>query len=368
MREEKIQKAGDNSQQLQIEKMTINYGISEKRAREIYSEMSEKAIAENTAYANEELKIRLEKLENIVIPRIEKVDKDFNVFADPAFQILLKKAQLTAACTDRDLDYNILSELLVHRIKNRTNIKKKASIAKAIEIIDQIDNDSLCALTLYHAVLSYIPNNGSIKNGIKILSELYEKFDLNDLPRNNEWIDNLTILGVVYSVPYSSLAKLQDIYKKFFNGYVCVGMLKNSEEHKKALEKLNENNINTNIIVDHELLDGYVRLNIVQRESIQDLIGSTKLFNNGTLTLVKSKISQTQKDCLLSIFDSYSKDKEMLEIVKKKFEDLLFSFPPMKITAEWWNSLETNIYITSVGRVLAHTNAKRIDSNIPDLD
>ena len=34
----KIQKAGDNSQQYQIQNLTIQQGIDEKRAREIYDE------------------------------------------------------------------------------------------------------------------------------------------------------------------------------------------------------------------------------------------------------------------------------------------------------------------------------------------
>lgn len=33
-----IQKAGDNAQQYQIQQITINQGVDEKRAREIYDE------------------------------------------------------------------------------------------------------------------------------------------------------------------------------------------------------------------------------------------------------------------------------------------------------------------------------------------
>ena len=35
----------------------------------------------------------------------------------------------------------------------------------------------------------------------------------------------------------------------------------------------------------------------------------------------------------------------------------------------WWNALNTqSIQITSVGKVLAHSNAQRIDRSLPPLD
>lgn len=66
MTKETIQKAGDNSCQTQVQNLTINYGITEERARQICFDISQKAIAENTAFASEELTKRLQKLENII--------------------------------------------------------------------------------------------------------------------------------------------------------------------------------------------------------------------------------------------------------------------------------------------------------------
>ena len=109
---------GDNSHHIQAEIINIYQGISEQRAREICLEIAKKAIEENTAGALEIANKRLDEFKSILIPDIEKIEKNFNSFSDPAFQILLKKAQLTAACTERSYDYKILAELLVHRIEN----------------------------------------------------------------------------------------------------------------------------------------------------------------------------------------------------------------------------------------------------------
>jgi len=158
------QKAGDNSQQIQAGTVIIQNGITEQRARELYTEMSKKAIEEYTTEALQIANERVYKFENDLIPRMQRIESDFNSFSDPSFQVLLKKAQLAAACSDRDADYKILAELLVHRTKNKENVKKKASITKAVEIIDQIDEDSLLALTVFLSMDCFTPASGNIKN------------------------------------------------------------------------------------------------------------------------------------------------------------------------------------------------------------
>ena len=42
--------------------------------------------------------------------------------------------------------------------------------------------------------------------------------------------------------------------------------------------------------------------------------------------------------------------------------------PNLKILREWWDLIPTSFEITSVGNVLAHSNAQRCDKNLPPLD
>jgi hypothetical protein len=109
-----IQKAGDNAQQFQIQSETI--GIDEKRAREIYDEKYAIAKRDFTEEALQIANERVEEFENRLIPKIEAVNNGLNAFADPSFQLLLIDAQ-KAAATERVVDYDLLSELLVHRIE-----------------------------------------------------------------------------------------------------------------------------------------------------------------------------------------------------------------------------------------------------------
>lgn len=368
MSDKQLQKAGDNSQQIQAQNVYIENGISEQRVREICSEVASKAIADNTFEANDTAMQRIERFVDLLLPRIQRIEKDFSSFSDPAFQVLLRKAQLASACTERESDYSILSELLVHRVKNKSNIKKKASITKAVEIVDQIDDDSLAAITMFLSVETFIPLSGRISEGIAVLSELYKKIGPELLPQNDMWIDNLSILGAISVVHFSKVDRYEELLAKQLDGYCCAGIRKDSTEYKKAIELLQETQINTAVLIDNELLDGYVRLQINERKEIENLAYSKHVLINGHYQLVNQKFSEKQKNCLYEVMNLYTTDKTIIETVKRNMIELLDSFDPISKVRKWWNELPVNIRLSSIGRVIAHTNAKSIDPKLPDLD
>ena len=368
MSDKQIQKAGDNSQQIQAGTVIIQQGITEERARAIYSEMSLKTRDENTVEASLKAIERIDRLENLLIPRIEKEDKIFECFADPAFQILLRKVQMTAVCTDREDDYKILSELLVHRIKNKKNIKKKASISKAVEIIDQIDDDSLCALTLIHAMTYFLPLSGNISDGLLVLADLYNKLNYEDLPTDKLWLDNVAILGCITIVPFFVQDDFEDRLFNMLDGYSCVGILKSGPAYQTACELLENNKLDKSILIDHELNDGYVRLAIPQKGRIDSLSYTIYGRINGMAFPIERPLSAEQKKCLHDIFDLYAKDATLQNQVKQEFVKLLLEQPSIEKVIKWWNGLNASFSLTSIGKVIAHANAKRIDNNLPDLD
>lgn len=368
MSDKQSQKAGDNSQQIQAQTVYISNGISEERVREICSEVAVKAIADNTLEAGDAAMKRIERFVDLLLPRIQRVEKDFESFSEPAFQLLLRKAQLSAACTERECDYNILSELLVHRIAHKKDIKRKASILKAIEIIDQIDDDSLCAITMYHAIRTFVPLSGSIAEGIRVLSELYEKINPDSLPQNNMWMDNLSILGAITIIPFSAVTKYEETIAKMLDGYVCAGIKKESEEYSKAIELLNTCRFDTAVLVENELLEGYVRLSLNRKSAVEDFSYEKPTIVNGQPQIIDQLLSDGQKKCFYDIFDLYSKDGQLIATVKKNFAELLNSFKPLAATIKWYNNISPNFATTSIGRVIAHTNAKRIDDRLPNLD
>ena len=138
-----LQKAGKDSQQIQISNLTINEGITEERARAVFNEMIPQALVNYTEEAKKIATERVNKLEDRIMLQIDKVEGLLPAFADPAFQVLLRKTQQKSAITERENDYELLTELLVCHVQKRNDRKNRAAIVKAVDIIDTIDNDAL---------------------------------------------------------------------------------------------------------------------------------------------------------------------------------------------------------------------------------
>lgn len=340
------QKAGDNAQQIQAGTIIINNGVSEERVRAVISEMQTQALQEYTELAYQIADSRMKAFKESLMPIIKKNEEDLSFFADPAFQIVLKKAQISAAKTESNDDYDMLAELLENHVKNKEDRKNKAALEKAMEIVTDIDCQALCALTVMYIILNYNPSSGDIVNGLSILNEMYKKIMHYQLPDNNDWIDHLAIFGILRPSPSENFKKYLEFLASRLNGYICVGICKNSENHQKTLEllkKLDGKDIN---LVDNSLLDGYVRLDIVSKK------------------INHIKLSNAQKNIIDSILKLYSDDKSLLEAVNKKLITLLDNYEYIQKVCAWWDKLPYYVEISLVGKMLAHTNAKRY---LPDL-
>lgn len=117
-----IQKAGDGSHQLQMVNPTFNIGITEERAREIFSEMNAIARQNYTQDAYELAMKRVGMFEELLMNKIEQVDGMLEAFRDPSFQFLLVEAQKRAAASDRESDFEMLTELLAHRVEKNSDM------------------------------------------------------------------------------------------------------------------------------------------------------------------------------------------------------------------------------------------------------
>ncbi len=364
-----IQKAGDGSQQVQAETVIIQNGISEERCRAIYSELSEKALADQTLEALAVANKKVQEFEERLLPRIQSLESNYSSFASPSFQLLIKKAQVTAACSDRELDYGLLTELIAHRINNKGNIKKKASIEKAVEIVDKIDDDALCGLTMFHAMNRYVPVSGNISEGLQAIDQLYSKCQYAELPSGQDWLDNLEILGAIRINQIGSLKKFEDYLCDSWEGYVCVGIKNDSQDYIDCCQLLQSVGLNVNSLINNELLDGYVRLPLMEKSSIEKLSLSVAISTSDSLLPIIQRVplTQEQKKVLNQIYDKYSKE-PIVEKVKKNFKEKIYSLGGINTACQWWNSIKSAFSITSIGSAIAQANAKRVDNTLPDID
>lgn len=353
------QSAAENSNQLQVGTFIVNQGITEERARIVFEEMIPQAIQEYAQDAYKTANDRISYLENAVMPRILDMDNALTSFADPAFQLLLRKAQHSAASTERVDDYSLLSELIVCQIQKGSDRKNRTGISQAIEIVGDIDSDALCALTVAHSINRLIPVSGDLREGLQALNALFDKIYYTDLPLGMDWLDHLDVLGALRISRISSLKKIIDYYAERLSGYVCVGIQIESENYRKAIDILASANLNEGILRNNDLLEGYVRLPVRDREAITELWMNSMGVHRPILT--------NEIEALQNVWDMYTQEQALLEKVKAEFGIVWDSFKVLKEVRIWWDEIPCAFDITKVGTVLAHTNAKRCDSNLPDL-
>lgn len=351
------QKAGSNSLQLQIGKMEI--GVTEERVRAIINEENQRIINESKIVASEIANDRLNKYADVFLPKLIKAEM-LDAFSEPSVQMLYRKSEVTAMCTERKADYEMLSELLIHKIEMKDNFTISAAIEKAVSEVNNISIEALTCLTLLYALIRFTPTSGKISYGLAVLDSLYKKI-LNDfeLPNTNDWLENLEVTNAIRLGTVGNSKKLEDYFFEQFFGYSVLGIKKDSEDYQKVLKIFYDNNLPFNLLVDNELNEEYVRLQLCTKDEIKHLF----LVNEKG---EKIDLSDRQLEAYENVFDMTLKNKEES---KSYFIKFLYRYNEIKKVIEWWDKyiVQNSFTVTTIGKVLAHTNAKRIDYTIPDI-
>lgn len=358
--ESKHQKARDNALQLQVE--NLNVGLSSFDVENMLRRERELIMKEMQIIAIEEMDKRLSTYGQIALDKIIN-GKITNAFADPAIQMFLRDTERAAVSSERELDYEVLSELLIHRVENKDNFTKKAALKKVVGTISLISDEALLGITLMYLAEKVYPISGDIEEGLKSLEEVFKSI-IGDsvMPSDQDWINNLEILGLIKIIPFTSKKSLGDYYFEYLNGYFCAGIKKDSEEYNLAIDKLKSANLPLDLLCQNILLDNYVRLPICRLKQHDNL----RIFDIKTKKFIP--LNEEQKKVLDLICDDYDKSSSTMDIVKNKYRELLDEYPEIKKVVVWYDMYnKKGIKLDLSGDVLAHCNAKRLDSKFPDI-
>lgn len=352
LQNKQVQKAGDNSQQFQVSNFSVNnIGIDECRVREIINESQIRLLKESTAEAYHVVNERIQTFSESLMPVIKRHEENLSFFADPSFQSVLRKAQISAAKSDRGADYDMLASLLDEHIKNKEDRTKCSAIEMAIDIVDKVDSQALCALSVVYLVQEIVPGNMSIIGGLNYAEEMFKNIITFDLPKGKKWLDHLDVLGMVRNTTIATIIDFNNYYLKRFNGYICVGIPNGSEKYHNALNILKEANIDTKFLMPHELLEGYARLGLTHL-SIDEY----------------SFFSQNQKEAIKEVVGLYSTDHKCMSEVKERFLKKWNSFENIHKVQTWWNNIPNSFEITGIGKMLAMTYLRRLDPSFPMIE
>ena len=363
----KKQTGGDGSTNFQAEHVVVNVGIDEKRAREIYQEMNLQVRKDYSQEALEVANARVSEFENSLMLKMDAVDGAMEAFADPSFQLLLVEAQKTAAASERPADYDLLSELLIHRFQKGENRIIRAGISRAVEIVDEISDEALLGMTVAHSVLSFRPVSGDINIGLDTLNAFFGEVLYNPLPIGKDWLDHLDVLNAVRLISLSSMKKTNQFYPEVLSGYVDLGIRKESEAYTKATEILSKNDLPKDLLVEHSLNNEFVRIDVTRKDNISGIQLEKRAINNGISVASLISLSLEQITAINSIYDLYLNDTSLKQKNIDVFMEQWDKRNNLKILKEWWDSIDIAFQLTSVGKVLAHSNAQRCDKTLPPL-
>ena len=209
--------------------------------------------------------------------------------------------------------------------------------------------------------------HGRIHYGLDILNDMFGKIIYGKLPVGNDWLDHLDILDTI-RIDYSSrLKKTHEFYPESLSGYVDVGIEKTSENYDKAMGLLKSAGLPQYMLIDHELNANFARISCNNRMRINSLTIQTLFCENNQSRMTSRHLTEIQISALESIYELYTQDDSIKKENIKVFMEEWNKFPNLKILREWWDNIPNFFQITSVGKVLAHSNAQRCDKNLPSL-
>lgn len=343
------QKAGENSVQIQVQGDFIQQGITEERALAIAQDAAQKAIAEFSEESHALGLQRIADFDQILVERLSHED-GLNAFKDPGFQVVLRKAQIGAASTEREDDYKMLSELLADRVQNGSDRPSRAGIDRAIEVVGQIDPPALTALTTLQVLNRIVPMAGLVGVGLQQMENVFAQIiGDSELPFGRDWMDHLDILDAVRLDPVQSFKKFDDYYPSIMSGYVASGVDSDSDEHTRSVLELAAVQLNFEI-VEHELRPGFLRLPFPRLSAL-----SARTDEMPNMTPEKKALILRNAEEVYGLNETG--DTTLASLLIERARELPYS----SRVCDWWNQLPVHAYATAVGRVLVRGNAQRCD-------
>lgn len=360
------QVACDNSTQMQagvIQNFITNVnGIDEPRARAICREEYAIAKQDLTSEAVAIADSRVRVLEDKLMPKMVQYDNSLKFFADPSFQVTLRKAQIAAACSERESDYDLLSELLVHRVEQNADRRRRLGIVKAIEVVDQIEDSALIGLSMVYAVSKFWPTSVVLSEGLNVLNLLYGRImDGRQLPEGVTWEEHLDLLSAVriQEQDLHHFKKLEEYIPERMKVYFEEGIQEDSDEYKSLKERFDRAHLPDNSFVPHPLIPGYLFLATPRKVENIEIV---KPFGQATLRI---QLNEEQKNLLKEAISLACKEGAGNQMLVSAFWQEWDKYEHLSVVRKWWNSLTMSFSFTPVGVALANAYIHGKDPSVP---
>jgi hypothetical protein len=317
----------------------------------IRKEVAATYVAEGASLAAERIERFDDKLLNVLAD-----EGTLQALKDPAFQFALKRAQMGAATTEREGDHELLASLLGERSRDDDR-RVRASIARAVDVVDSLDDSALQGLTILFYLWDFRPAANNMDAGLDNYDRSLGEIGCDMLPHGDGWLDHIDVLGLA-RVDRSGAQTLKPFEEKLAistPGYTCSGV---PEDQKHIIEKrfLDEADIQV-ALVPHELKPGFFRLPFSDLENLSAALHRTPL----EAAQQQRVLDIANLECGIDKYDPTLVDSLRQEMDKR---------PNLAVCRSWWNQIPHPPIRTSVGTAIAYSNASRLTGmiNVPPLN
>lgn len=314
---------------------------------------------------------RIEAFQQIFTSQIQKeiINKEElkKLSEKPEFYKFINDTKKIAAQTDDIVDYELLSSLFIDYIDKNEDMIAATNIKKAMDIIVDIDKDILNMLTVYYIVKHIRLTYGTARDMLEHSERLILKIGDIKYTETDDimWYDHLEVLDVIkYEFKPNQVKLIDYLFNNRYSGCVCVGLQKDSKDYFKAINMLNSVGLGSKMLVEHDLLEGYVRFNV----SSGELLHTLPYYNTNNIRIKNILFSDTQKKVLNEIWDMYIKDKKLKQIVYKNFQSLFNEFPVLTKFLKWHDNILYLFMIKPIGNLLVNINVRRYEPTINKYD
>lgn len=322
----------------------VQQGVTEQRAAEIADQQARLVLAEYTKEAADVASARIEKLDARVVGLLSDEGK-LDALQEPAYQIALKKAQMGAASTEREGDYDLLARLLGQRA-NQDSRFVRASIDRAVQVVDMIDDAALQGLNMLWVVSTFTPGGDTLETAIRSAEGLLGLFPRDKLPTGRRWLDHLDMIDLVRVTPggLTTLRKFVQFFSEKWRGHLSVGVERTvaaeiqTECQQRGVEPLR--------VVEHELKPEYYRLPYQSTEHIRRI-------------MTARQVPDDDIEFLIALARDKGKVDVLDESLVPRLEEAIAASPVLAEIRTWWDQVPDYPLPTSAGITIAYANSRR---------
>lgn len=347
-RNKQAQSAGHQAKQVQVAgDLVVVQGVTEERASEIARAEVVRVAEQFTEEAHQKALENGQALADRLLEAMAGRPELLAAFASPSFQSTYVKAQFCAAGTDSAQDHELLTSLLTERA-SRDEARIRLAVDRAVQTIDQLDDQSLAGLTLFWFADRIAPAAAEPLVGLSALETLAANLlTIAPVPseHSRKWSADLDILDCVrVEGALAGLKPFEEYLCSRLPGYVSAGFT--GDEIPAVQAAIAE--LATPIeVVPHALVQDRFRLNI--RESGDAFIRS----RSDTDDL------PPDADRLRAVLDLARHDEQFPSASEGLSERIERSYPALNQVRLFWNGIHGVIEITPVGVAIAFCNARR---------